>query len=124
MNRERLLNVARALREAPNPEKFDMGSEIHRRCGTPACAWGHYAAREDLQSAWKVERDKGGYFDVREIGTGRWASYDDDALLDHFDITPKERLELFDADGCGGAQTPIEAAEYIEEFVRRHEVQP
>jgi hypothetical protein len=76
---KRLLNVARALREAhAAKKKFDMGQWVYGErscivsdwndetnrpvykneeanfCGTPACALGHYAARTDLQRILKV----------------------------------------------------------------------
>ena len=52
--RQRLLNVVRALRESPKPKAFSMdwygyGPNEAFPCGTPQCALGHYAAREDLQ---------------------------------------------------------------------------
>lgn len=124
MNKERLLNVARALRESKNPELFTMRSFGHR-CGTPACALGHYAAREDLQDAFTLNKD----------GDFCGASYDDpdDAyelgmdsrrVLGHFRITKHQAWELFSEEGCGFAATPIQAAEYIESFVARNEGAP
>lgn len=135
MNYERLLNVAKALRESPNPGKFTMVSELHSDCGTPACAWGHYAARSDLQSLWTVGHPLNDDSDPDEPELCSWfgvlyadgsdASYDDDEVREHFDIDDHQHDELFSPDGCGGAKTALEAAEFIEAFVARHkEAQP
>lgn len=111
MNKERLLNVAKALRESPNPEQFSMGTEVHG-CGAPACAWGHYAARRDLQDVAKIERRPG--TDVFDTAP----SYCSDVVIEHFDISWDEWSQLFSAaEGCGRANTALEAAEFIERFV-------
>lgn len=47
MNKERLLNVAKALRESTTPPDLFTMRFVMRECGTPACALGHYAARGD-----------------------------------------------------------------------------
>lgn len=123
---QRLLNVARALRESPNPDKFDMVKYGHP-CGTPACALGHYAARRDLQDAFglralSTSRD----LYVTHDGLTTW--YDDFDVREHFRLDTydddeeegwSEAEELFGGRGCGGAKTAIEAAEYIEAFVAR-----
>lgn len=120
MNKERLLNVAKALRESPAPDKFDMDMELHEYCGTPACAWGHYAARKDLQDVWVVKRrPTSKYFEVLFADSGHPADYCGESVIDHFGITWGDHTDLFDPGGCGGAETPIEAAEYIERFVAR-----
>lgn len=120
MNAERLLNVAKALRESSAPEMFDMGSEVHAECGTPACAWGHYAARTDLQSLWKVGKIVGRcYFEVMRSGSCEPAWYCLPDVREHFDISWEEHEELFDPGGCDGALTPLAAAEYIERFVAK-----
>lgn len=111
MNKQRLLNVARALRESPKPERFTMDCYVHR-CGTPACALGHYILRSDMQSDWVWDPVSRYPAPLRpRIGAlSTWAGQ-------HFNILDREIGELFGADGCNGAQTPIEAAEYIEQFV-------
>jgi hypothetical protein len=117
MNRERLLNVAKALRESPKPKAFYMGSYA-RSCGTPACAFGHYAARPDLQSAFTLE---GGHpIDF----AGHEVFHDSGLSAHHFGLERRQLCELFDDGGCGGARTAIQAAEYIETFVARHTVKP
>lgn len=118
MNKERLLNVARALRESPNPTEFTMAVYGHN-CNTPACALGHYAKRHDLQDAFDL--DKYGWLTLRD---GSPCNYYSAPVLAHFGLTPSESSRLFaggdDDDGihagCGGAKTPIEAAEFIEAF--------
>ena len=110
---ERLLNVAKALEESPNPDKFTMETFGHD-CGTPACALGHYASRQDLQDAFLLDRD--GF--LRD-GDGFTICYDDPDLLEHFDIRDFEAAELFSAIGCAAAETPREAANYIRAFVAK-----
>lgn len=118
--RERLLNVARALREDPDPPKFCMA--FFHDCGTPGCALGHYAARNDLQSAFYLRR-KSDWLGIR-TKTGRAAGpaigFDDIRVSEHFGLSCyDEAEELFGTRGCGNAKTPIKAAEYIEAFVER-----
>ena len=139
MNRtqaHRLSNIAVALRDAATVEKyFDMSnyglpagwdfedccfpnnfSELDRHtCGTPACALGHYAARTDLQRF--VGLDKWGDLYLRANGYG--TDHSSNALLGYFGLTGDESFELFGGDGCGNATKAIDAAEYIEEFLKR-----
>jgi hypothetical protein len=112
MHAQRLLNVARALRESRNPEQFTMGRYVNM-CGTPGCALGHYAARHDLQDYFRLNQHwlESSRPDPMEIIYG---------AMDHFEITEKQSDELFSEVGCGNAKTPIQAAEYIEAFVERH----
>lgn len=109
MNRERLLNVARACREAKTPEMFSM-RRVKHPCGTPACALGQYAARPDLQSEFRLGNDTS----CVAVTSGRY-SYR--RLCDHFQITEDDCDRLFGVWGCNDARLPIEAAEYIERFV-------
>lgn len=119
MNKERLLKVAKALRESPKPKAFYMGrygytSGDAEGCGTPACAMGHYAARRDLQRTFKLS--DGELTD--NDGAVVWHS--DHYACQHFEITVSEALELFDGyEGCGKATTAKQAAKYIERFVAR-----
>lgn len=123
----RLLNVAKALRESPNPNAFDMsiyghdgefhywnwsGKETKFDCGTPACALGHYASRRDLQKTFRLDED---YIVVNDNEVIGYASQE---ISDHFGITFGECAELFDADGCNNAKTAKQAAKYIERFVK------
>jgi hypothetical protein len=143
----RLLNVAKALREYPHPERFTMSCYIHDLdtvhkswCGTPGCALGTYASRPDLQRVFKVKYAtdsqwnektqtyleiqapylgyRGGV-DVTYRDDVELASHLDEEALEHFGLELEEAEELFNETGCGNAQTPIEAAKYIEKFVAR-----
>lgn len=122
---QRLLTVARALRESPRPEKFTMGKVLHD-CGTPACAFGHYVSRTDLQDTfrpvllpWNDGPTYGTYW-VTPPDTGRYAAFNSPDVAAHFGITDMEQCELFDGGhGCGGARAALAAAEYIESFVAR-----
>lgn len=111
--KERLLNVARAVREAPDPSRFSQGSFGHK-CGTPSCALGHYAVRKDMQRTFGLTFWGGkltAYGD--EVGTDR------DSVTSHFGITSGESYDLFGKHGCDDAQTNIEAAEFIEAFAAK-----
>jgi hypothetical protein len=114
MNIPRLLNVAKALREAPNPKTFSMNVYVHS-CGSPACALGHYGCRPDLQDVFYQQN--GSLIALNENGEETMCIMD--VAQKHFDISSRETDELFEATGCGLAKTPHEAAEYIEDFVAR-----
>ena len=115
MHFKRLLNVAKSLREAAPKRKkdgkFSMEDYVNR-CGTPACALGHYAARTDLQKTFKIRNSL--YYN-NEF----YLSQPDDGGEEHFGIYADEHVELFGVDGCDNAKTPIQAARYIEGFVKR-----
>jgi len=137
----RLLNVARALREYEHPERFDMNCYVYNYeylamegklekhedwCGTPGCALGTYASRSDLQRVLRINEcitiDVHGNrinqpVMVLASKPNFTADYND--VLEHFGINDEEAEELFDHGGCGNAQTPIEAAKYIENFVAK-----
>lgn len=120
LHARRLLNVARALRESPAPEMFTMAKYGHP-CGTPACAFGHYCARGDLQDEFTLAGFNNSWPHAGRVPL----MYNDDVVLAHFGITREEAHELFHDDvsdedglvGCGNAQTALEAADYIERFV-------
>ena len=114
---QRLLKVARALRESPAPEAFNMDKYIW--CGTPACALGHYGSRPDLQRVMVVRKDGFGKPDLFYRHGIDLVDYWDYQILDHFGTSRAEAEDLFGSHGCGGAKTTIEAAQYIEDFVRR-----
>lgn len=126
LGNQRLLNVAKALRESIKPEDFTMDCYINE-CGTPACAFGHYACRGDLQNEFHLVTEKStdtdgtfsiDYFVVHKDNDGGELSFEDDEVLTHFDITYDDSFDLFGYDGCDDAETPLEAAKYIEEFVK------
>lgn len=144
---KRLLNVARALRDAAKArKKFDMEKYVfgdenaleskfdqgrfkycnteENFCGTPACALGHYAARTDLQRLLKIVVVKDNWYGVSYAAMGmygvknsNWCQQNE--VEHHFGISTDEFIELFDYNGCGGAKTPLQAAKYIEKFVKR-----
>jgi hypothetical protein len=123
---ERLLRVAQACRESPHPQAFNMGMFVHA-CGTPACALGHYGARQDLQNVYRVirscrfgndQRDMVAY-DLEAARRGAYRPDVDEVAYEHFELDYRQYTELFACDGCGGAQTPEQAADYIERFVAR-----
>jgi hypothetical protein len=134
MNEQALLNVAKACRESKNPNEFTMACHINR-CGTPACAFGHYAAREDLQSDFiilnpeeieSLAAENDGELDASDgvllRSTRKSVGFDSPEVAEHFGLLDEEMSELFSGFGCGEAETPIEAAEYIERFVARNQV--
>lgn len=132
MNKQRLLDVARACREAPNPAGFTM-ERFANDCGTPACALGHYACRPDLQDKFSL-RNMTVYGRPWLAFEGNVSSYDRRGVLDWFGIDEDESEELFGVLGCGGTEEededgepvdcpvkdPIAAALYIEAFVARN----
>lgn len=120
MNKERLLNVAKALRESPAPDDFDMGSYANG-CGTPGCALGHYAARTDLQAAFRLAQGLTQACPTLQTVSGSYAAWDSKAVLEHFGIDEAQAIELFDVVGCNAARTAVEAAEFIERFVARED---
>lgn len=114
---DRLLKVARALRESKRPKWFNMG-QYGYDCGSPACALGHYASRRDLQRAFKLMGNN-----IKADGVREFVAYYEPAVYEHFGITAEESSELFCAHGCGEATTAKQAARYIENFVKRMERQ-
>jgi len=118
LHKQRLLNVVRALKEAPNPKRFTM-EQIGTFCRTPACALGHYAARHDLQHTFSLS-----FFTGALLIYGERGGVACEGVLKHFGITTVEALDLFDQSGCDDAQTLEEAIEYIEQFARRKWPEP
>lgn len=116
MNKKRLLNVAKALRESKNPDMFTMRRFSHP-CGTPACALGHYAARGDLQEDFLF--DQHSVLVRSDTGDTVWLDEEEGFVMNHFDITEDEVEWLFGEEGCNSAATANEAAEFIEKFVVR-----
>lgn len=139
---KRLLNVARASREHPVPERFSMNCYIHgdefstrqnqdavKRggvtpkdwCGTPACALGTFASRTDLQRKFVILRGSGGLPQLSFREGEAKATYDSHASQDYFGLSYGQMSDIFGYDGCGGAKSPEAAALYIEAFVKKHQ---
>jgi len=126
-HKQRLLNVARALRESPDPTAFTM-REFGKNCGTPACALGHYACRPDLQRTFELVNSS-----VRMVGSQMPVRLSEGPVTKHFgferhnpvpfsgESTYPETYELFSSVGCGNAQTAGEAADFIEMYVAMKE---
>ena len=113
MNKDRLENLYRAAAEASSITMDEFCDDF---CGAPGCVFGHYAARGDLQSEFRIDKIKQNslywIFGLR----GPVYIHSDD-ISEHFGITRKQAYELFDIDGCGNARTPEEAAAYIRRFI-------
>lgn len=124
MNSERLRNVVRAVREGKTDINMSM---FFHSCGTPGCAMGHYASRGDLQSTylgigWMQRRDDRKWPEDRESdGKCELGMFLD--FANHFDISYDECTELFGGYGCSKAKTKKGVADYIEDFITRHETE-
>lgn len=136
IQKKRLLNVAKALRESKKPKKFTMGHYVWgdfispdlvgpeaEFCGTPACALGHYGSRRDLQKLMKIDTQTNAIGKVQHVLV--FASRPDavvdfasEAVREHFGIDGYEASDLFSSTGCNGAKTPKAAAKFIEQFVK------
>ena len=81
-------------------------------CGTPACAFGHYAAAHPRRFAFS--KADGWPIAKATLKSGI------DAAKKEFCLCEEQALELFGSIGCGHARTALEAAKYIEGFIRRH----
>ncbi len=125
IHKERLTSVVKALRDSPDPERFNMDRLTHP-CGAPACALGHYAARDDLQEMFVLVPQEHWYpgsgLRLKAAPT-KQVSYTSRVVREHFGLTPAETHELFSASGCGEAKSADQAAMYIERFVARKEAQ-
>lgn len=132
-NTKRLENVARALDDAEQvpflKRMFNMGLWSWGRgkeepctgnyastqnCGTPACAMGHYASRDDLQRTFYLDS----HGDVVLTRSGVDSSVTD--FIKHFSLNGRTFEELFGGQGCGNAKTPGQAAKYIRRFIKNH----
>ncbi len=101
-----ILDQADAERLANGAPQFNMHFEQHD-CGAPACAWGHYAVSTPDRKAKFVK--------VNRYGAN--ANYNDARI--EFNLPRLDWWELFDHDGCGGAKTAKQAADYIRAYVQR-----
>ena len=109
MNKKRLLNVVKALRESPG-SKFSMYAD-------ETCPLGFYSARPDLQTAFRLDDDKDIVSQQSEGSDAEGIQWHHDAILDHFKISKNQAAILFGREGCGQAETAEEAAVFIEGFI-------
>ena len=88
-------------------------------CGTPACAFGHYTVRRDLQRTFSLDKDGDivlcrTKLEPYEVG-GDVAELHD--IREHFDITEQQQEMLFGAQGCNVAGQPEDAARFIDDWL-------
>ena len=120
MNAEKLLKLADILDAAHEAHQRKGGPGYDQRrythsCGTPACAFGHWAAAHPD----RFEIIHRAFIRLREPRELQLLHPSAIATME-FDLTYGQALELFGVDGCGGATTHKQAAEYIREFVERN----
>lgn len=133
----RLENAALVLEEATNlkvdgERQFNMEKFVHF-CGAPACVLGYYGSRTDLQKLMVISgtktKVKGRFGEYRldaqlVYRKGLYeqdiVDYYDERLLDHFGLNAEQSYELFGSEGCGGANTPLQAARYIRKFIKKN----
>lgn len=114
LNRKAFLALIQATREA-DPEQFDMADVVHA-CGTPACVFGQYAARTDLQTFVTISIEPDGEPWTRDVSSGDYCSPFGESTREHFGISVLDIETLFNATGCDCARTPAEAVEFLEGF--------
>jgi len=121
----RLQNVVQALYDADKVPFFKRTFTMRRwgfgnahseqaespNCGAPACAFGHYASRTDLQRTFYLDHTG----EVVDKATGADACQE--MMKDHFGLNDDEFHNVFGSDGCGGATTPGKAAAWINKFL-------
>lgn len=132
----RLLLAAQATLESKVPASFRMNAYAHD-CKTPACVLGNYAIRDDLQDVFELHEYT--RWDGRKlvglvpkgnpgfIESGHNTMDCDGTMVqEHFAIGDGVASNIFGVCGCDDADTPQEAAAYIEKFVadRRAAVAP
>ena len=132
LNLSRLRNVAIALRDAAKDkllaQQFDMDRYGHAvdifskdTCGTPSCALGHYAARNDVQSFLKLNVNGDLVYARKSKGRILGADFSDRRVRRYFGLTPTETANIFDTGGCNNAASPGWAALFIERFCNKKE---
>lgn len=110
---QRFRNLIKTMAELRTP--IDM-SRVHI-CGTPSCALGHYAAREDMQTTFYL----GGLQGLRAARASPYCSihFNDSLVLNEFGITSEDAEFLFgpvDEHGEARVVTPSEVVEYLTKF--------
>lgn len=115
MNKELLLELADILdradaeHEARGEPGYDQERFAHS-CGTAACALGHWAAAHPER--WSINPTR------LTLHSRTCADALEGAKIE-FGLAPSQVYVLFDSDGCGGAKTAKQAADYIRAFVAR-----
>jgi hypothetical protein len=123
---KRLADLAEILEKADAEHRmngtptYKQGAWAHP-CGTPACAFGHYAGAHPEK--FKIFRPRWGtsqYFITRRHSEG-FGNNDEayELAREEFCLDEDEANELFNGYGCGGAQTSKDAAKYIRFFIAR-----
>lgn len=127
INIERLRQLAQILDRADQQCKehrkpaYNQKRYLHR-CGTPACALGHWAAAHP--DRWDVFIDGGPTLkklDPDNITSGLIAFITVEHAAYEFGLTVPQARELFGSHGCGNAKTSQEAAAYIRAFIDCHD---
>ncbi len=126
---ERFQKLIRSTEDA-NPTTFNMkmiaydGDHTKHPCGTPACVFGNFAARTDLQKFIKIkvvtfaEDDLSTEIEIINSRTGREIWIDNEDVEDYFGLNENECRMLFSTDGCGNAKTPQDAVKYLKTFLQ------
>lgn len=113
----KILDTADALHKERGERTYSQDVFVHH-CGTPACALGHYAAN-NKRRGWGFKAADYSFGTGHVTYNGHSQSCADPRVLDEFDLSFTEAIELFSGDGCNGARTGKQAAKYIQRFVKR-----
>ena len=105
-----ILDKADALHKKRGEPTYDQDRIVHP-CGTPACAWGHWAHDQRVNAKRKMEK----WYDDNLAAVREFAL----ALARDEDGEVIEAEELFGGFGCDNAETAKQAAKYIRAFVKR-----
>lgn len=116
LGNQRLLQLADILdtadeRHIQNQEPGYAQWIFVHACGTPACALGHWAVANP--DRWTIVQGS------PQNRNNRITFYQ--AVDDEFGLTENDYDDLFAVDGCGGARTSKQAANYIRAFVARRQ---
>lgn len=107
-----ILDTADDVHREHHEPTYDQAQIVHK-CGTPACALGHWAVAHPER--WLVNSHGAGGW-ARLIGEKASPIY---SARKEFSLAVDEYWELFSGTGCSRARTSIEAAAYIRQFVAR-----
>jgi len=125
---DRLNDLIVSLRAFKTP--FDMNWYRHQRyydaatgeplvenkyCGSPACVLGHYATKFPRRAEWTHGLPVPNLQDYEEGDISFFEGWSK-----HFGISTAQVMELFEAEGCGGAKTRRQAIAYIKKFIKQN----